>query len=273
METSEFLAPVDDNFLCTICQSVMISPRACSQGHQFCGDCISNWLERSQTCPQRCGKLTAGSLTKLRGAENLINKLQVRCHHAGVDAAGPSPGPRNLCRRPRTNGEACEGDAGCVWIGTVEARAKHLLNECAYSEVECRCEGCNAKVIRFELAEHEASCEHREVSCEKCEERVKAGEMSDHLLGCTRVEIACPQECGARVLQGDLAEHEKECGNVVVSFSFAEHGCSKRGKRKKIVKHEEEEAVAHSRLAARRAGRELEKNAVLEKEVMELKQT
>jgi len=87
------------------------------------------------------------------------------------------------------------------------------------------------------------------------------------------VEIECPQECGARVLRGELGGHEKECANAVVSCSFAEHGCSVREKRKKISQHEEEAAVAHSRLAARRAGRERERNAMLEKEVAELKQT
>jgi len=77
------------------------------------------------------------------------------------------------------------------------------------------------------------------------------------------VEIECPQECGARVLRGELGEHEKECANVVVSCSFAEHGCEKRGKRKKVQEHEEEAAVAHSRLAARQA--EFFKQALAEK--------
>lgn len=148
-----------------------------------------------------------------------------------------------------------------------------MTNECEYAEVECSWQGCDIKVVRFQLAEHEASCEQREVSCEKCEERVKVSAMSDHALGCKGVDIECPQECGTRVLRGELGEHEKECPNAVVSCSFAEHGCSVREKRKKISQHEEEAAVAHSRLAARRAGRERERNAMLEKEVAELKQT
>jgi len=155
-------------------------------------------------------------------------------------------------------------------VGTVEERARHLREECAYSEVACSCEGCDTKVVRFKLAGHEASCEHREVSCDKCNQRVNAGEMDEHLLGCALAEVECPQECGARVLRGDLGEHEKECENVVVSCPFAEHGCSERGKRKRIVEHEEEAAVAHSRLAARRAGREQERVAKLESELTQV---
>eukprot|EP00961_Rhodomonas_salina_P273394 3694291-Rhodomonas_salina.1 len=44
-----------------------------------------------------------------------------------------------------------------------------------------------------------------------------------------------------------------------------------RGKRKRIREHEEEEAVAHGRLMGRRAGREHERIAALEKELEETK--
>eukprot|EP00961_Rhodomonas_salina_P017180 231080-Rhodomonas_salina.2 len=187
METAYFITPVDDNFLCSICTDVMVNPCACSQGHQFCRDCISVWLQRSQTCPSRCGFLAVGHLTTLRGTENLINKLQVKCCHTAV-SDGPSPRPKNLRRRSRANAasSAAGSDTGgeCDWVGTVEDRAKHLRDECAYSEVQCSCQGCDVKVQRFELAGHEASCERREVACGKCGERMKAAELGDHLLGC-----------------------------------------------------------------------------------------
>lgn len=271
METSDFLAPVDD-FLCTICHNVMIDPCACSQGHQFCRDCISTWLQQSSTCPSRCGRLEVGNLTKLRTMDSMISKLQARCCHAGV-TDGLSPGPKNLRRRSRANEAPSSSDTGCGWVGGVGDREKHLRDDCAYAKVECSCKGCDTKVPRSQLAEHEAACEHRKVSCEKCEARVKAGEMSIHLLECRMVEIGCPQECGARVLRGDLGEHEKECPNVVVCCSFSEHGCEVRGKRKAIGEHEEEAVVAHSRLAARRAGRVQERNTALEQEVTGLKRS
>eukprot|EP00961_Rhodomonas_salina_P237946 3215831-Rhodomonas_salina.1 len=167
-----------------------------------------------------------------------------------------------------SDGGGCKANGGCGWVGAVEDRAKHLRYECAFSEVVCSCQGCDAKIPRFQLAEHETGCAHREVSCEKCEKTVKAGETSDHLLGCKMV-VKCPQECGAVVLRGNLEQHEKGCGNVVVGCSFAEHGCSVRRKRKKIGEHEEEAAVAHARLAARQAGREHERSAALEKELSE----
>lgn len=274
MDVSDFLAPVDDNFLCTICQSVMVSPSACSQGHQFCRECIETRLQETPTCPERCGDLAIGSLTTVRSVENLINKLQVRCCHADL-ADGPSPGPQNFRCRSRAHLASSKGaKAGCEWVGSVQERVTHLQVECTYSEAACSCAGCDAKVLRFELAEHEASCEHREVSCEKCDERLKAWEMSDHLqVECLMVEFDCPQGCGATVLRRDLGEHEKECSFVVVSCSFAEHGCSEHGKRKNIRKHEEEAVEAHARLVARRAGLERERAARLEEEVTKLTQS
>lgn len=274
MNTSDFLDVVDDNLLCTICQNVMVSPSCCGQGHQFCLECISKWIEQSPTCPSCSGDLTVSSLTKLRLVENMINKLRVRCCHAGVKD-GPSPGPKNLRRRSRPDVASSAADSevaieGCGWIGALGNRAKHLEDECMHSEVECSCEGCDAKVPRFQVAEHEASCEHRELSCAKCEERIKAGERDAHMLRCKLVEIECPQ-CGARVLRGDLEEHEQECANKVVSCPFADHGCEVRGERRKIREHVEEAAVAHARLMGRRDGREHERIAALEKELEEIK--
>eukprot|EP00961_Rhodomonas_salina_P185386 2502978-Rhodomonas_salina.1 len=154
MNTSDFLDVVDDNLLCTICQNVMVSPSCCGQGHQFCLECISKWIEQSPTCPSCSGDLTVSSLTKLRLVENMINKLRVRCCHAGVKD-GPSPGPKNLRRRSRPDVASSAADSevaieGCGWIGALGNRAKHLEDECMHSEVECSCEGCDAKVPRFQ---------------------------------------------------------------------------------------------------------------------------
>jgi len=65
----------------------------------------------------------------------------------------------------------------------------------------------------------------------------------------------------------DVLQHVKQCPNMVVSCSFAAEGCDQRGTRQKIVGHEEQKAVAHSRLAARRVGHERERNVALEQEL------
>eukprot|EP00961_Rhodomonas_salina_P062408 837551-Rhodomonas_salina.1 len=70
----------------------------------------------------------------------MINKLLVLCYHVGVfESAGPSPGLKKLRRRSMANEGSSEAasDAECGWVGTVEERAKHLQNDCGYTEVEC----------------------------------------------------------------------------------------------------------------------------------------
>eukprot|EP00961_Rhodomonas_salina_P032076 432216-Rhodomonas_salina.1 len=132
MDEKDFVGAVDDNFLCNICRNVMIGPCACNEGHQFCFDCISKWIEKSATCPQRCGGLGVEGLTKLRGVENMINKLLVKCVHSGASCSSGS--------------SLDDDDSGCAWVGSVEERAKHLATDCSFSVLECSFAGCGAKV-------------------------------------------------------------------------------------------------------------------------------
>eukprot|EP00961_Rhodomonas_salina_P161999 2182178-Rhodomonas_salina.1 len=224
MEASYFLAPVDENFLCSICFCVMVSPCACSQGHQFCRSCISTWQQESQTCPSRCGDLTVGNLAKLRALENMIIKLQARCCNSRqTESSSPVPENRRLRSLASSTSEELDSgfNANCDWSGPVEDRGSHLRKECIYSQVECRFEGCSIKALRFDLAEHESSCEHRLVSCDKCEERIQARDMDNHVLQCRLIVIRCPQSCSVIVLRKDLGEHARQCTNAVVDSSSA----------------------------------------------------
>lgn len=105
-----------------------------------------------------------------------------------------------------------------MWMGedrgqksmALAGRVRILVN----SEVACSSEGCAAKGVRFELAAHEASCEHREVSCEKCDQRLKAGGMGEHLLGsalkATGGQLCPPEESNVVWRIADLIVKAKE---------------------------------------------------------------
>ncbi|CAN0078428.1 unnamed protein product, partial [Heterosigma akashiwo] len=215
MDTEDFLEEPNENFICIVCHNVMIDPRACNEGHQFCLVCITEWLGRSSTCPARCslGGLELHELTKNRAVANLIDKLQIRCH---------------------------QKREGCDWVGSVEDRRIHTMNECLFTEVECKWEGCGTKIQRLELAGHEASCEERQVSCENSQASMSAKEKEAHVLKCHMAEVECPEGCGARVQRGILQEHMEECPEEEVECSFAEHGCDLQGKRREVEEHEQD---------------------------------
>eukprot|EP00961_Rhodomonas_salina_P098194 1321345-Rhodomonas_salina.1 len=110
---------------------------------------------------------------------------------------------------------------------------------------------------------------------------LSSGEGGTTKINVTPKQLECAERCFnnnlhsgvAASIQGDVGEHIKQCENVVVSCPFAEHGRLEQGKRKAILDHEEEAAVVHSRLAARRAGRGGERVVMLEKEVTKLKES
>ncbi|CAM9214490.1 unnamed protein product, partial [Heterosigma akashiwo] len=132
MDTEDFLEKPNINFICLICQNVLIDPRACNEGHQFCLVCITEWLGRSSTCPARCNSphLQLREMTNNRAIANLIDGLSVRCQMER-----------------------------CNWVGSVAGRKKHLKDDCPFTEVECKWEGCTEKIQRLQLLEHEASCD------------------------------------------------------------------------------------------------------------------
>mmetsp|Transcript_48307 Transcript_48307/g.98651 ORF Transcript_48307/g.98651 Transcript_48307/m.98651 type:complete len:462 (-) Transcript_48307:243-1628(-) len=254
MDAAQFLNDVDEDFLCTICQDVMVNPHFCREGHQFCLECITNWLQRSKTCPSDRKELVEGNLTKNPMARNLISKLVVRCLNAAAGAVGAVDG---------------YDGGGCEWSGALSERERHLRDHCGFVEVRCGSAGCDVKVQRARLADHEAICELREVSCESCPAKFTARESDQHQLTCKGVEIGCPMRCGKMVRRGDMAQHEKECEELVVCCPFASHGCQVRGKKRKISEHEEEATAIHLQLATSTTKRQREESSRLEKALAE----
>ena len=76
-----------DEFLCGICQDILNSPlttNCCRQS--FCKDCIEQWLQQQNTCPNDRKPLTRSGLTEApRLVHNLINDLKIRCEFDGCD--------------------------------------------------------------------------------------------------------------------------------------------------------------------------------------------
>ncbi len=71
MDTEEFVDPVNENFLCGICEGVLIRPMCCKEGHSYCHGCITPWLAQKAECPMDRSRLTEATLTHNRSLENV----------------------------------------------------------------------------------------------------------------------------------------------------------------------------------------------------------
>eukprot|EP00467_Chlorarachnion_reptans_P004979 CAMPEP_0114525196 /NCGR_PEP_ID=MMETSP0109-20121206/22282_1 /TAXON_ID=29199 /ORGANISM="Chlorarachnion reptans, Strain CCCM449" /LENGTH=495 /DNA_ID=CAMNT_0001706735 /DNA_START=77 /DNA_END=1561 /DNA_ORIENTATION=- len=79
-----FVNPVDENFVCSICSNVLLKPHSCKKGHVFCYQCISSWIAHKPTCPVDREPLDITGLTPVLVLDNFISKMQVRCENATI---------------------------------------------------------------------------------------------------------------------------------------------------------------------------------------------
>jgi hypothetical protein len=105
-------------------------------------------------------------------------------------------------------------------------------------------------VIRRDISEHEATCQHRIESCGMCGSLQKVDELAQHQLVCLKRQVDCDNHgCGARVAFDELAAHKaSNCGYEEVGCPFADMGCTARMLRKDIDSHEDAAWKQHNRL-------------------------
>lgn len=144
----EYVGKVDENLICSICQSPFLSPlitRECD--HFFCEDCFSTAYKfaiRAKT-PLRCPMCrTVVQVLDVRHAPtmvlSLLDNLLVRC-------------PKEDCAKEIPRGEI---------------RA-HLQKYCEQVKVPCPDNRCEHTILRKEL---NSRCMHQMVRCSACDEQI-----------------------------------------------------------------------------------------------------
>jgi len=89
-ETDRFIAPVDDDFICVICNDVMQEPQQTPCEHVFCKPCILEWIQRNTTCPVDRKKFHMNHLKPAaRYFRNQILKLVIKCATPGCTTIFP----------------------------------------------------------------------------------------------------------------------------------------------------------------------------------------
>ena len=70
-DLADFVEPVNDNFICGICEGVLVKPMCCREGHSYCEGCITRWLAEKQECPVDRSRLTRKTLTNNRPLDSV----------------------------------------------------------------------------------------------------------------------------------------------------------------------------------------------------------
>eukprot|EP00053_Salpingoeca_punica_P015057 m.137718 g.137718 ORF g.137718 m.137718 type:complete len:790 (-) comp16609_c2_seq5:719-3088(-) len=72
---SKLLEDMEEEFICMICQQLLVSAHNLPCSHCFCEDCLNRWLQkRNNTCPT-CRKLIDGKPIPVKAIDNAVEKI------------------------------------------------------------------------------------------------------------------------------------------------------------------------------------------------------
>ena len=86
-DLADFVEPVNENFICGICEGVLVKPMCCREGHSYCEGCITRWLAQKQECPVDRLHLTREALTNNRPLDSVreyMFKVSSAISHYGI---------------------------------------------------------------------------------------------------------------------------------------------------------------------------------------------
>ena len=252
---------------CPICLQIMlkdISLTSC--GHHFCTSCIKTVLNKNEPCPT-C-RTTPYQIFPDTNRQRIIGGLQVYCSNKRK---------------------------GCTWKGELKNLSGHINKgkregDCQFEVVKCRYwdgnpsfRGCNVKMKRADLANHEKNeCRRKPYTCQYCgHEGTYWYVINLHYDACPRYPVPCPNKCDPKktMPREEVKAHIKnDCPLEPVACELCWAGCTARPQRKDIEQHITSNQIQHLTLLAKACG-ELSKtcedlkkeNAELKKELKETK--
>jgi len=169
-----FVTPQDipDGLKCCICFDVMRDPvQVCAKQHMNCHGCVSKWRkEKKKGCPE-CRAPLSKNQQPARLAISIIEKLKVRCPHAGPNGDGnsgttDSPGSssdvtdaddehQHKRRRQEDSAGPSSGPASCEWTGLLKDCDAHAA-ACSFVKISCPFvdAGCGFRAARRDMGAH-----------------------------------------------------------------------------------------------------------------------
>ncbi|KAL2086998.1 hypothetical protein ACEWY4_018057 [Coilia grayii] len=238
--TLRFVERIGEQYMCPVCNTVVLNPHQAGCGHIFCYQCIRVLLDSKSDpkCP--------------------LDHILIKPDEVFQD---------NCCRRELLNLEVyCTNSSSCSHKTTLSHLQDHLKC-CEYESVQCSNHGCTEIIQRKDLKDHLLSgCLFRLEPCTHCKKPYTLAQLKKHEQAvCPEAEVECPSKCGHMIRRNKLHEHTVECPEEEIDCSYRKYGCITRAKRALVQVHESTEFNHHVLLV-------LESNSKLEKQVEELQQ-
>ncbi len=222
---AEFVENPPDDLICQICCYVLREPHVTDCcGQHLCKSCLDssvNLFTSIKACPY-CRENNFKHLI-YKPYQRKINELMVYCKNKSQ---------------------------GCSDILKFKDLEQHVAKAnkagCLYTTLECP-SGCYTELLRKDMDEHlKEACPNRYVTCEHCDEEMMWRDLEDHYDGCGKYPVLCPRSCAdGMFIREQLAEHEKQCPNMVVECPFQEAGCSDEITRAQLTNHLESNMADH----------------------------
>ncbi|XP_063059029.1 TNF receptor-associated factor 5 isoform X2 [Engraulis encrasicolus] len=238
--TLRFVERIGDQYMCPVCNTVVLNPHQAGCGHIFCYQCIQALLDSksSPKCP--------------------LDSIPIKAEEVFQD---------NCCKRELLNLEVyCTNASHCTHKTTLSHLQDHLKC-CEYESVQCSNQGCTDALQRKDLQDHlRNGCVFRLELCTHCKKPYTLALLKKHEQSvCPEAKVECPRKCGHLIKRNKLHEHAVECPEEEIDCSYRRYGCITRAKRAVVQVHESTEFNQHVLLV-------LESNGKLEKQVEELQQ-
>ena len=162
----------------------------------------------------------------------------------------------------------CENKTvGCKWTGQLSKLDDHVENVCPFTELYCM-HGCDAVMIRRDIAEHEEACELRPFQCQHCKSYTSTyrNVVNEHSSTCIKYPVPCPNKCSMFIAREHLPHHlDNECELCIVECEFRYAGCTVRCPKKDLSSHLKSDLCAHLSMVSSMNKRLLQENSELSK--------
>uniref|UniRef100_A0A7S1J1M0 RING-type E3 ubiquitin transferase n=1 Tax=Eutreptiella gymnastica TaxID=73025 RepID=A0A7S1J1M0_9EUGL len=194
-----FVGDVDEEYICSIGQGVLVDPVMAPCQHEFCESCILECLKHKKECPLCRRHLAPEDMQKAYKTTRMVSKLEIWCDN-----------------RPH----------GCTWSGKWVDLIEHQ-DACDYESVKCPYDGCTApNMYRKQMTHHLQTCPYKSFECQYCRKMIPGCNLKDHEVDCPKRPVKCTQHCQAQVTMDTLSTHIKShCPLTVVPCPFSVHGC------------------------------------------------